>query len=103
MISLKLIELQVALPRTQDVGKMQEQLQQKGQISQDHLASAMLKEQEKRRKQVNENEKSAQNKLKNDSSSEENSTYGGKRKIPNQDEETQQQHPYKGTFLDIEG
>ena len=36
----KAVELQVALPRTQDVGKLQEQLQQRAQETQDRLADA---------------------------------------------------------------
>lgn len=43
-MSLKAIELQVALPRTHDAGKVQEQLHQRSQITQDLATREMQKE-----------------------------------------------------------
>lgn len=43
-MSLKAIELQVALPRTHDAGRVQEQLQQRSQITQDLATREMQKE-----------------------------------------------------------
>ena len=49
-MSLKAIELQVAIPRTQDAGKLQEQLQQKSQIGHDLAAREMQKKRRNRKR-----------------------------------------------------
>lgn len=46
--------MQIALPRTQDAGKIQEQMQQKGQNIQDMLAQTQLVQEELKRKKINE-------------------------------------------------
>ena len=46
-MSLKAIEMQIALPRTQDAGKIQEQLQQRSQVQLDHAAHEVQKQVEK--------------------------------------------------------
>ena len=51
-MSLKVIEMQIALPRTQDAGKIQEQLQQRSQIQLDHAAHEVQKEVEKKEHSV---------------------------------------------------
>ncbi len=40
-MSLKLVELQVALPKTHELGKWQEHMQQYGQLAQQQLATEM--------------------------------------------------------------
>ncbi|WLR52364.1 hypothetical protein LC040_05515 [Bacillus tianshenii] len=104
-MSLKAIEMQVALPRTQEVGKLQEQLQQRGQHTQDHLAAGVLKEQEKKRQQVGKNEQSEKNKLngEKEESNQHNGNTSKKRKAHLKQEDDKQQHPYKGNLIDIEG
>jgi hypothetical protein len=103
-MSLKLVELQVALPRTQDLGKLQEQLQQKGQLVQDHLASAQQKEDIDKRKQVNKYDETTKNRLQKDGQNS-NGTYDPKKskKQNKQMQQSEAHHPYKGNLIDIEG
>ncbi|MGN1386545.1 MAG: hypothetical protein ACI4XS_08085 [Bacillus sp. (in: firmicutes)] len=63
-MSLKAIELQVALPRTHDAGKLQEQIQQKGKLTHDFSAREMQKEVEKQEKTVVKQKTKRQCKLK---------------------------------------
>lgn len=55
-MSLKAIELQVALPRTHDAGRVQEQLQQRSQITQDLATREMQKEIKKQETTVLKNQ-----------------------------------------------
>ena len=65
-MSLKAIEMQVALPRTLDAGKIQEQMQQRSQ-NMIHIANdAVQHESEKKRNSVIKNEQSAETKLHKD-------------------------------------
>lgn len=105
-MGLKLVELQVALPRTQDIGKIQEQLQQRGQHIQEHLAAAQQKEESQKRKQVNPSEETAKNRLHKDgqnSNSSSDHDSKNKRKQTKQNQQDQSHHPYKGNLIDIEG
>ncbi|WP_102346919.1 hypothetical protein [Bacillus sp. Marseille-P3661] len=100
-MSLKLIELQVALPRTQDIGKLQEQLQQKGQHTQDHLAAVNHKQDKQKRKQVNKQEKTNQSHFHNKN---QHQSFELRAVIKNkQQENISPPHPYKGITIDIEG
>lgn len=93
-MSLKLIELQVALPRTYDAGKIQEQMQQRGAINQNQIAQAGQKEDIKKRKQVLESNKSNKSDLQKEDNEQKN----------HETKHTKQEkHPFIGTYLDIEG
>jgi len=104
-MSLKLVELQVALPRTQDLGKMQEHIQQKGQHLQEHLAAAQQKQDIEQRKQVNKYNEAEKNKLQKDDQNPSNGSSYTKqsRKQKKQSQQVQGHHPYKGNLIDIEG
>jgi hypothetical protein len=54
-MSLRPIEVQGSFPLSQKSGKLQDQLLQRGQISQDIMGRQQHEEQQRRRKQVNEN------------------------------------------------
>jgi hypothetical protein len=105
-MSLKAIEMQVAIPRTQNVGKIQDQLQQRGQVSQDYIASQQSKDDEKKRKQVEETEESERIRLNNDDDGREGSTFQESRKEKHAKKKEEQQqlnyakHPYKGNYID---
>lgn len=103
-MSLKAIELQVALPRTMDAGRVQEQLTQKSNIDQQQLAMMNQSEQEHNRirstpliptneslsiHQHNEREQPSKGKHKN------------KQKNENEHEQTEAKHPYKGKHIDL--
>ncbi|MFZ3587895.1 hypothetical protein ACOI1C_01215 [Bacillus sp. DJP31] len=100
-MSLKLLELQVALPRTIDASKIQEQMQQRGQNMQDHITTSMLKQEDRKRKQVVKNEKKEKSSLQLGmrSSSVGNLTAKKKEQI----QENKEVHPYKGNTIDLNG
>ncbi|KXG10575.1 hypothetical protein AT864_01166 [Anoxybacillus sp. P3H1B] len=86
-MSLKLVELQVALPRMNEIGKIQEQLQQQSGLAQAQLAAAMQKRQERAKRQVT-------SKQTTQSACWEKEKHGIQHK---------QVHPYKGKNIDLMG
>ncbi len=100
-MSLKLVELQVALPRTIDASKLQEQLQQRGQNMQDHITTSLLKQDEQKRKQVLKNEKKEKSSLQLSQQSSSGNRFSLKKN--GQDEENREIHPYKGNNIDLNG
>lgn len=101
-MSLKAIEMQIALPRTHDAGKIQEQIQQRGQHLQEHAAQRVTKEDELKRKTVIKNNQKQEARLNKDgnSSSQQDS---GRQQQKKQEEPLQQNHPYKGKIIDYSG
>ncbi|MGA9228071.1 MAG: hypothetical protein WB217_17115 [Mesobacillus sp.] len=104
-MSLKAIEMQIALPRTQDAGKIQEQLQQRGQHLQEHAAQSVKKEDELKRKTVIKNNQKQETRLnKDDRSSNHNQEQSNPDKKKNSENHNKQQnHPYKGKVIDYSG
>ncbi|WP_019242282.1 MULTISPECIES: hypothetical protein [Bacillus] len=109
-MSLKAIEMQVALPRTQDAGKMQEQIQQRSQIAHDLAAHEMQKEVEKQEKSVMKYEQKDKLHLKEDEESPYEGNSQGKDMNGNNHKENKQEekivkvvHPYKGNTIDFSG
>jgi len=82
-VSLKSIELQVALPKTQEVGKIQNQFHQRAAIEQTQLIAQMRAKEIEKRKKTEKTKKSLLN--------EKNTTRDSKVK-----------EPYKGKYIDIE-
>ncbi|WP_010282367.1 hypothetical protein [Bacillus timonensis] len=68
-MSLKLIELQVAIPRTQDAGKIHEQLMMRGQHMQDHISAENDKLDKRNRTKISEKNKSEKAQIHKDGSS----------------------------------
>ncbi|MBU5594985.1 hypothetical protein KQI76_07385 [Amphibacillus sp. MSJ-3] len=101
-MSWKAVEMQVALPRTQDAGRIQEQIQQRGQFMQDIISQAQLQSEETKRRTISDLERSYQ--LKNDKANKEKSKHDGK-PISKKDKQTEYQmkvdHPYLGKRIDI--
>ncbi|MBD3109417.1 hypothetical protein IEO70_13800 [Bacillus sp. AGMB 02131] len=104
-MSLKAIELQVALPRTHDAGKLQEQMQQKGQLNHDFAAREMKKEAGRKEKTVVKKKQKDNVKLKR----EENSVHhDSSLTLQEQESEVNEtinsaKHPYKGNAIDFSG
>jgi len=102
-MSFRAIELQVALPRTQDVGKIQEQLQQRGQVTQDQLADEQKKLDELRQVSTTEEteksklEKERQDQKKREQEKREQQAREKKKEVK------KEAHPYKGKFVDFSG
>ncbi|SHN16494.1 hypothetical protein [Gracilibacillus kekensis] len=101
-MSWKAVEMQVALPRTQDAGKIQDQMQQQGRIDQNQLAQKLANDELRKRKQVLEQE--ASEKLKNDkkrSGANDPETNHSMEKTDQQ--HPQYKHPYLGNRVDFSG
>lgn len=101
-MSLKSIEMQVALPRTLDATKLHDQLQQRRQLINDQANEAVKKEVEKQRNFVVKNGNLAHTTLHNqkqEHKKDKNEQYSEKEKQNVKHEH----HPYKGNFIDYSG
>ncbi|MEW9108616.1 hypothetical protein ACQCT6_08865 [Cytobacillus gottheilii] len=102
-MSLKAIEMQVALPRTQDAGKLQEQLQQRGQVMQDIASQAALKEEERKRTSVIANSDANSVSLTDKDQKGQQQQEQSERKHQKKDQTVKESHPYKGKLIDYSG
>lgn len=108
-MSLKSIEMQIALPRTVDASKNSEQLAQRGQFASDYGNLKMHQEEIKQRTTVVKQEQkdpprfqTGQKDPHAGKKQEENVRKKTKQKINTQMNQTPK-HPYKGKFLDYSG
>jgi len=92
-MSLKLIELQLALPRTYDMGKIQDSMNQQPQIMQTHLADELKKRELRARKQVHSKEEIAELNWEREGTPPR--SYNVKK--------LEGKHPYKGSIIDFTG
>ena len=90
-MSLKLIELQVAIPRTMDAGKTAAELAQKGMIQQAHLLEQDRKKQIIESKMVSAKERT------------DNSTLHTGEKNTSKFTQQSAKHPFKGQEIDYSG
>lgn len=102
-MSWKSIEMQVALPRVQDAGKIQEQMQKQGQHYGDSLTQSQLKQEELKRKRVSESEDIQDLKLKKDTEDDSNNQSEEQSGDSIQTQEEKINHPYLGNRLDLNG
>src|SRR5690625_1536840 len=103
MMSLKSIEMQVAIPRSQDAGRMQEQMSKQSQQFQETLTKQQLREEVLKRSKVNEYD-DVQNLNVDDEDQEttgENKQEQRQRKKEEQQEQVE--HPYLGNTIDFSG
>lgn len=106
MSGLKSIEMQVAVPRTQSAGKVQDQLQQRTAVAQGRLAEAEVKKQERLQQSVTSAEQTSYKRLANDegeTGSAGKQTAGKKGQIKTgalPGESNGEDHPYKGVHFD---
>ncbi|MGO4887754.1 hypothetical protein ACJ2A9_08355 [Anaerobacillus sp. MEB173] len=103
-MSLKAIEAQGAVPRTQNAGKIQNQLQQRGQVTQDQLALNHKEEAEHNKKRVTETEDVQTKRMQNkdDKNQQQSSQYDQKKK-QDRKKEKNAKHPFKGNNIDYSG
>lgn len=104
-MSLKAIELQVALPRTHDAGKIQEQWQQKDQLAFHHAANEVQKDDTKKRTAVikqEQKEKPSLHKEGGGAGQHGSQRQPGKKKAMDS-RQNKYQHPYKGISIDYSG
>ncbi|WP_404323896.1 hypothetical protein LG298_09305 [Cytobacillus firmus] len=103
-MTLKSIELQIALPRTFEAGKIQDQLQQRGQTISGFVADSTRENAEKQRKTVVKQEHKQNVNLGNDDSQRQKEAGEHDRKEDQKkDSNDRQNHPYKGKVIDYSG
>lgn len=103
-MSLKNVELQIALPRTHDAGKIQSELQERSQVMNSHANQALQKEDEQKRTTVFKNEETVHAKWKQDEQQTHQDSERKEREKQMQDKEEQKiKHPFKGKFIDYIG
>ncbi|MFJ7648169.1 RNA polymerase subunit sigma [Lysinibacillus sp. NPDC097279] len=102
-MSLKGVELQIALPKTFEAGKMADQAQQQTLAQQAHANEALKKEIERKQKAVNTSEGMAEISEEEEAGGEYIKGTRKKKKHPKEKLEKQAQHPFKGNFVDFSG
>ena len=101
-MSLKGLELQIAIPKTFDAGKMADQHQQNNILQQMHANEALKKEIERKQLSVNESDK--MDALKDEDEHSENNQSQMQHDKKNKDQlEQKAQHPFKGNLFDFSG
>ncbi|RFA37734.1 hypothetical protein CAI16_01130 [Virgibacillus dokdonensis] len=94
----KSIELQVAIPRSLDASKMQQQLLHQSQLYQASLSQQQLMEAQRKRKQVHRTHQS--DSVKGD----QHTTSMKERKANKKEQQVSiNEHPYLGTEIDVNG
>ncbi|MGG0657961.1 RNA polymerase subunit sigma [Rummeliibacillus pycnus] len=102
-MSLKGVELQIALPKTFEAGKVAEQAQQQVNTGQELANQSLQKQIERNRTAVLESDKSAQI-SEDDPSDRKEKKHGQKKKQQHKSSALEQvQHPFKGHFIDFSG
>jgi len=96
-MSLKAIELQIALPKTFEAGKISEQKQQQAQLHHDLGHEAALKEAERNKRRTLEAAKAAKLKKEDEEKKKREREQQKKKK----GREKGKEHPYKGSFVDF--
>jgi hypothetical protein len=103
-MTLKAIEMQVALPRTFDAGKIQHQMQHQGQVLNENASQMVHKDAIKKRQTVIQNTGKQNIALKKES--EKHGKHGKKRNKNQQSDKEElpnKTHPYKGKSIDFSG
>ncbi len=101
-MSLKGVELQIAIPKTFDAGKIAEQLQQQSNISQANAQAAAERQLEKNRETVLQSSEASRL----DSNNPNKQPKNGQDKDQNEQEKQEKKdskHPFKGNFVDFSG
>lgn len=100
-MSLKGVELQIAIPKTFDAGKVQEQLQQQSSVSQANAQAASDRQLEKNRETVLESNHTTEANLEN--KEREQAEQEQKKRQQQEQEMNKAKHPFKGNFVDFSG
>ncbi|WP_217585583.1 hypothetical protein [Lentibacillus saliphilus] len=98
-MSWKSVEMQVALPRVQEAGKMQDQMLKHHQQFQESLAQTHTKQQKLERQQVNDSEHVKNNPDSNDASSKHHAS--DQEQKDDRQQEEKHAHPYLGNHIDL--
>lgn len=104
-MNMKPVELQIAVPRTTEAGRVQQEVQQRPLIDQSLLSAESIREHEVERKRSSNIDESAHNSTIN----RDEHPQGGQRqhqsssgqKHDEQEKEQPAEHPYKGKHIDL--
>ncbi|MGE7914021.1 RNA polymerase subunit sigma [Lysinibacillus xylanilyticus] len=102
-MSLKGVELQIAIPKTFEAGKMADQAHQQTLAQQAHANEALKKEIERKQKVVNTSEGMDEIGEEEEAGVEYIKGTRKKKKNNNEEPKKQVQHPFKGNFVDFSG
>ncbi|MEK5039524.1 hypothetical protein [Sporosarcina sp. FSL K6-3457] len=102
-MSLKGIELQIAIPKTFDMGKIAEQKQQQTQLNQDQAAARMEQQMIKNSETVLESEEYAKMDPDAEQREKERVEEEERQRLQKEEEKKNTVHPYKGSFVDFSG
>ncbi|MFC7679579.1 hypothetical protein [Paenibacillus sp. GCM10028914] len=100
-MSLKSVEMQIAVPRTSEAGKIQQEHHQRPSQDQTFLASEQMKHSRQAAQRSTEINETAESAIREDGRRQ---TSADERDTSEQKEQTTEQpaeHPYKGRILDI--
>lgn len=101
-MSLKAIEMQIAIPRTQEASNVQNQHNHKPVSDQNMLAEQTVKNTENlRHRSTRLDESSHSHVADQESNNQQSQSPYSKRKKSQKDEVTQAEHPYKGHHIDL--
>lgn len=102
-MTLKSIELQVALPRVTEAGNIQNQLSQKPAYDQSQIAQHNLKQAEQRLKRSNELDEASTLLVGEEEKREhqDQQQSGNGQRNPDEQERNSVAHPYKGRHIDL--
>lgn len=102
-MSLKGVELQIALPKTFEAGKLVEQEHQNVNAGQEFANNALQKQIERNRTAVLKSEKTAKINKDDPSEKKEDKEQREQKKERKSSSLEQNQHPFKGHFVDFSG
>ncbi|SDM56085.1 hypothetical protein SAMN05518871_101539 [Psychrobacillus sp. OK028] len=99
-MSLKLAELQIAIPKTFDAGKVADQIQQQSAISQANAQAATERQLEKTRESVIKSNETSETTSQEERERREHERKNREKK---EREAKETKHPFKGNFVDFSG
>ncbi len=102
LMSLKGVELQIAIPKTFDAGKLAEQHQHNVLQHQHNANEALKKELEKKQMTVNDTEPTEKT-VKDENNSSGNDQHSKNKQSKKENKAKEATHPFKGNFIDFSG
>lgn len=103
-MTIRPIEMQIALQNSQNIGKIQEQIQQRGQVAHEYLLDEQKEKAENERTAVTKSDETAQSKLERDKEEKRRQQDKENKKGKTEKNVVQKEpHPYKGKFVDFSG
>lgn len=102
-MSFKSIEMQIAIPRTTDASRMQDQMMKQGQQFQDTLTQKQLREDMIRRQTVNETDEIEKGAIRDEDEANNPDNNEQDEADKHQEKNKSIDHPYLGTKIDFSG